>query len=203
LRINPEKKEERERITAALLRATLQLAAAHGFASLGLREVARAADIAPTSFYRHFADMEELGLALVEDGAGRLLRDWVARARSAEGAAKSPVAAILHQALTAAVEEPELLRFILAERFGAIPGFRAALETQIAVLKAAVKDALETELSGHQVPDFVADAVVVLMLEACGQAVNRGQEQMGAIRDTLLRQIRALMSGVARGNGAP
>src|ERR1051326_2609886 len=56
VRINPEKKEDRERVARELLRVPLRLAAAHGFVSLGLREVSRAADIAPTSFYRHFAD---------------------------------------------------------------------------------------------------------------------------------------------------
>jgi AcrR family transcriptional regulator len=33
--------------------------------SISLREVARAAGIAPTSFYRHFKDIDELGLTLV------------------------------------------------------------------------------------------------------------------------------------------
>ena len=33
--------------------------------AISLREVAREAGIAPTSFYRHFKDMDELGLTLV------------------------------------------------------------------------------------------------------------------------------------------
>lgn len=36
-----------------------------GFGSLSLREVARLAGIVPTGFYRHFSDMDALGLALV------------------------------------------------------------------------------------------------------------------------------------------
>ena len=57
MRPSPHKQEEKERVPLSLLDAALTLGATHGFASLGLREVARAADIAPTSFYRHFADM--------------------------------------------------------------------------------------------------------------------------------------------------
>ncbi|MDG1581619.1 TetR family transcriptional regulator [Pseudomonas sp. GOM6] len=38
-----------------------------GFGSLSLREVSRTAGIVPTGFYRHFQDMDELGLALVEE----------------------------------------------------------------------------------------------------------------------------------------
>ena len=49
LRLKPDKREEKDRIRDELQRAALSLGAAHGFASLGLREVARDADIAPTS----------------------------------------------------------------------------------------------------------------------------------------------------------
>ncbi|WP_068829237.1 TetR family transcriptional regulator [Pseudomonas sp. BMS12] len=38
-----------------------------GFGSLSLREVSRTAGIVPTGFYRHFQDMDELGLALVAE----------------------------------------------------------------------------------------------------------------------------------------
>lgn len=38
-----------------------------GFGSLSLREVSRTAGIVPTGFYRHFQDMDELGLTLVAE----------------------------------------------------------------------------------------------------------------------------------------
>jgi AcrR family transcriptional regulator len=38
-----------------------------GFDSLSLRRVTRAAGVVPAAFYRHFASMDELGLALVEE----------------------------------------------------------------------------------------------------------------------------------------
>ena len=44
-----------------------QLSAERSFASLSLREVAREAGIAPTSFYRHFRDVDELGLTMVDE----------------------------------------------------------------------------------------------------------------------------------------
>ncbi|MBD9482625.1 TetR family transcriptional regulator [Pseudomonas sp. PDM14] len=49
-----------------------------GFCSLSLREVSRTAGIVPTGFYRHFQDMEALGLALVaevDETFRRTLRD--------------------------------------------------------------------------------------------------------------------------------
>ena len=50
------------------------------YANLSLREVAREAGIAPNSFYRHFEDMEELGLTLVDEG-GVALRQLMRKAR--------------------------------------------------------------------------------------------------------------------------
>jgi AcrR family transcriptional regulator len=38
-----------------------------GFDSLSLRRVTRAVGVVPAAFYRHFASMDELGLALVEE----------------------------------------------------------------------------------------------------------------------------------------
>ncbi|CAM5199203.1 HTH-type transcriptional repressor FabR [Alishewanella longhuensis] len=60
--------EQKERTRQAIINAAFsQLSAEKGFASLSLREVTREAGIAPTSFYRHFADMDELGLTLVDE----------------------------------------------------------------------------------------------------------------------------------------
>ena len=73
LRAKPHKKEEKDRVRDELLHAALRLGAAHGFASLGLREVAREAAIAPTSFYRHFEDMEALGLFANQAAVARQL----------------------------------------------------------------------------------------------------------------------------------
>src|SRR3984957_19541589 len=62
----------------ALLRSALRLLSQNSFDSLSLREVTREAGITPTAFYRHFDDMEELGLVLVEESfqsLGAMLKD--------------------------------------------------------------------------------------------------------------------------------
>jgi len=50
------------------------------FDAISLRSVARAAGIVPNAFYRHFASMDELGLALVEESF-RTLRGMLRDAR--------------------------------------------------------------------------------------------------------------------------
>ncbi len=67
------------RTRAHLLAAALQLMGeGRGFGALSLREITRVAGVVPASFYRHFRDLDELGLALVEESGvtlRRLLRE--------------------------------------------------------------------------------------------------------------------------------
>jgi AcrR family transcriptional regulator len=74
--------EQRRRDTRqALLDAALhRIEAGESFDSLSLRSVARAAGIVPNAFYRHFASMDELGLALVQESF-RTLRAMLREAR--------------------------------------------------------------------------------------------------------------------------
>jgi AcrR family transcriptional regulator len=59
--------ERKERTRRAILDAALRLSEATGLSGLSLRQVAKEVGIVPTAFYRHFASIDELGLALVEE----------------------------------------------------------------------------------------------------------------------------------------
>jgi AcrR family transcriptional regulator len=73
--------ERRQQTRQALLDAALlQMEAGESFDRLSLRSVARAAGVVPTAFYRHFASMDELGLALVDESF-RTLRRMLREAR--------------------------------------------------------------------------------------------------------------------------
>ena len=72
---------QKEKTRRALISAAFnQLSAEKSFSNLSLREVAREAGIAPTTFYRHFRDMDELGLEMVDE-AGLTLRQLMRQAR--------------------------------------------------------------------------------------------------------------------------
>ena len=75
-----ELKEQKEKTSNALIQAAIQLCAEEGYASLSLRSVARKAGIAPTSFYRHFRDLDELGVAIVDE-AKTVLEKCIVQAR--------------------------------------------------------------------------------------------------------------------------
>src|SRR5438270_720639 len=73
--------ERRRHTRQALLEAALlEMESGESFDSLSLRRVTRAAGVVPAAFYRHFASMDELGLALVEESF-RALRTMLREAR--------------------------------------------------------------------------------------------------------------------------
>jgi AcrR family transcriptional regulator len=143
LRPKPEKKEEKEKVRLALLSATLRLAAAHGFASVGLREASREAGIAPTSFYRHFADMEDVGRALVDELVSGVVQRCIARVEAKLAEPADAGAAVIDELFQVIDREPALVRFLIAERVGAFAPIRAALKKQLDQLTSALHRALE------------------------------------------------------------
>jgi AcrR family transcriptional regulator len=125
-----ESRSARKRRTRAdLLQAALVLLKDRSFGSLSLREVSREAGVVPTAFYRHFASMEELGLALVDESF-RTLRQMIRSARSEtnpDHVIRSSVEILVRH-----VHEHRLHhRFIARERFGGVGALRQAIRSEI------------------------------------------------------------------------
>lgn len=76
--------EQKQQTRNALMDAARHLMeSGRGFGSLSLREVTKTAGIVPTGFYRHFADMDELGLVLVSE-VGQTFRETIRLVRHNE-----------------------------------------------------------------------------------------------------------------------
>ncbi|MFT3928034.1 MAG: TetR family transcriptional regulator [Myxococcales bacterium] len=180
MRASPEKKEEKERVRHALLRATLQVAAAHGFSSLGLREVAREAGIAPTSFYRHFADMDELGRAIINEFVVPTLAQLEQAVKEAAGGGQGVPEALVSAAFQAVAQDRELVRFVLAEQAGAFANFRAGLRQKLDVLAQTLQGACSCE-------PWQAHAAVVVLLDE----LNRLLEMEGAEAEPARSELRS------------
>lgn len=126
----PTRQERKQLTRQALLDAALELLEQQSFASLSLRQVTRAAGIVPTAFYRHFADMEELGLVLVEESF-RTLRAMI-RAARADPRTYEHVISNSVEILVGYVHSHEAhFRFIARERFGGVAALRHAIRTEI------------------------------------------------------------------------
>ncbi len=107
--------------------------AGESFDSLSLRRVARAAGVVPGAFYRHFASMDELGLALVEESF-RTLRSMLREARE-DGRPPQHMVRSSVEILVAHVREHRgHFGFIARVRSTANPIIRHALRNEIRVI---------------------------------------------------------------------
>jgi AcrR family transcriptional regulator len=126
--------ERRGHTRQALLDAALeQVDGGESFEALSLRSVARAAGVVPTAFYRHFASMDELGLALLEESF-RTLRAMLREAR--EGGL--PPKRLIRRSVAILVEHVRTNRrhftFIARVRSSGNPVLRHAVRTEIRLI---------------------------------------------------------------------
>ncbi|HEX3780776.1 MAG TPA: TetR family transcriptional regulator [Pseudonocardiaceae bacterium] len=122
------RQERKQRTRQALLDGALRLLADRSLSSLSLREVTREVGIVPTAFYRHFASMADLGVALVEESM-RTLRRMIRQARSTvtTNAIKGSVATLVQQVHS----HDSHFRFIVRERYGGVAEVRRAIATEL------------------------------------------------------------------------
>jgi len=120
----------KQRTRQALLDAALELLEGQSFSSLSLRQVTRTAGIVPTAFYRHFENMDELGLALIDESF-RTLR---AMLRAARTDARTD-GHMIHNSVEILVgyvhAHDTHFRFIARERFGGVVALRQAIGLEI------------------------------------------------------------------------
>ncbi|MDQ6805654.1 MAG: TetR family transcriptional regulator [Actinomycetota bacterium] len=125
--------ERKQRTRDALIDAALRLLEEESFSSLSLREVAREVGIVPTGFYRHFENMQELGLALV-DRSFRSLRDMLRGARGTADGDEHVIRRSIAVLVSDVHEHRAHFRFIARERSGGVASLRQAIRSQIRLL---------------------------------------------------------------------
>lgn len=124
--------ERKLRTRQGLLEAALTLAGqGRSLASISLREVAREAGVVPTAFYRHFRDMDELGLALVDDVC-MTLRKIMREARvSVQGARDLAIQSSVHGFVGYVLAHDRAFEFLTRERIGGRAAVRQAIAREI------------------------------------------------------------------------
>lgn len=110
--------------------AALRLLEDQSFSGLSLREVAREAGVVPTAFYRHFENMQALGLALIDESF-RTLREMIRSARSDPSMVEHAISSSV-EILVRYVREHRLqFRFVARERYSGVPALRSAIRAEI------------------------------------------------------------------------
>ncbi|MGL5949063.1 MAG: HTH-type transcriptional repressor FabR [Aeromonas sp.] len=174
-----------------------QLSSDRSFSNLSLREVAREAGIAPTSFYRHFRDMEELGLTLVDEG-GLTLRQLMRQARQRIAGGGSIVRTSVQTFMEFVENNPNVFRLLLRERSGTSPAFRQAVAREIQHFTAELTDYLEANTEAERDEAYAqAQAMVTIVFSAGADALDMSVPERHVLSERTVQQLRMLALGAA------
>lgn len=191
--------EQKLRTRRAILDAALdQLSAEQPFSSLSLREVTRQAGIAPTSFYRHFDDMNDLGLALVEE-AGLSLRQLLRKTRARIKEQGTGIDTSVDTFMEFLNNNRNHFRLLLREHSGNSAEFRTAISLEIKHFVTELEEYLKQRSIEHERHDMehhaLADAMVTLVFHMGAQALDATKKQQAKLSERTKLQLLMLMSG--------
>lgn len=189
--------EQKEQTRRAIIDAAFRmLSADHSYSNLSLREVAREAGIAPTSFYRHFKDMDELGLTLVDE-AGLMLRQLMRQARARIEKGKGSV---VHVSVETFMEFIQIndneFRLLLRERSGTSKAFRRAVSREIQHFVEELTEYIQAKTqASHQDAWYEADALVTIVFNAGAEALDLSAEKREVLAEKIIQQLRFVIRG--------
>lgn len=165
------------------------------FSSLSLREVTREAGIAPTSFYRHFTDMEELGLTLVDEG-GVALRQLMRKARQRIRDKGSVITTSVETFMEFIHDSPYVFRLLLHERTGTSLAFRRAVSREFQYFVVELADYIQ-QTQGYPAEDakLQSDAMVILVFNAGAEALDSSPAERKMLTLKAITQLRYIARG--------
>ena len=197
VRAQQKEKTRRQLINAALK----QLSAERSFSSLSLREVAKEAGLAPTSFYRHFSDMDELGLTLVDE-AGLTLRQLMRQARQRIEKGGSVIQISVVTFMEFIENNGNIFRLLLRERSGTSAAFRAAVNREVRYFTMELCDYLQqANKLDTKIAYIQADAAVTIVFSAGSDALDAETKDLEELAQRTIQQLRFIARGAAEFNG--
>ncbi len=106
----------------------------NSFDGLSLREITREVGVVPTTFYRHFSDMESLGLELVAESF-RTLRELLKVARQNAVSGDRIIRRSVETFVTYVRAHRRHFQFLARERFGGVAAIREEIRTEVRLLQ--------------------------------------------------------------------
>lgn len=187
---------QKEKTHRALIDAAFnQLSAEKSFSNLSLREVAREAGIAPTSFYRHFKDMDELGLEMVDE-AGLMLRQLMRQARKRIANGGSVISISVETFFEFITNRPNIFRLLLRESSGTSQSFRTAAAREIKHFIDELAEYISEKNNYPQDISYVqAEGIVTLVFTAGSNALDMNKKEREQLKERVILQLKMLAKG--------
>ena len=200
----PESRHARkERTRRAILDVTLAQADEGSLATVSLRRVAKEVGIVPTAFYRHFASVDEVGLALVDEAFASLrqmLRDVRRGNPTLQGVIRGSVAILVEHAH----QQERHFRFIARERVSGPPAVRQAIRHGLELFERELATDLarlpRAESWSTEDLRVMANLVVTAMVSTAEAVVDAPPERPDVEREivrTAEQQLRMIVVGAS------
>jgi len=187
--------EQKEKTRRAIIDAAIkQLSVEQSFASLSLREVTREAGIAPTSFYRHFKDMEELGLTLVDE-CGLTLRQIMRKARKRFEKGGSVIRTSVRTFMEVTETNPNIFRLLFHERSGTTHALRTAVDREIQFFIVELTDYIQNIGYEKESAFAQAEAMVAVVFNAGAESLEAKPSQRNEVEKRAIQQLRYIAAG--------
>jgi len=198
-----QSREDKKRQTRkSLMDAALTLTGnGENFSNIRLREVAKNAGVVPTSFYRHFKDMEELGLNIVDD-LGLILRKLM-RATRQNSDYFDTLAQQSIEVYTDFVSENKNYFYFMAQiRTGGTPVLRNAIRSDIKYFANELASDLRPLSVFDKADDSDLELISLLIVEAVFDTtidlldqIQTSPNQQQAYVDNTVKKLRMIWLG--------
>jgi TetR/AcrR family transcriptional regulator, fatty acid biosynthesis regulator len=199
--------EQKARTRKALVGSVLRIVGdGANFASVSLREVAKTAGVVPTSFYRHFGDMDELGLAVV-DQLGLDLR----RIMRGSFDPDEPLDELVNRCVTVyqdyVLDNADLVRFVDQARTGGKETLRTAIGHELDFFSARIAGGLRDVMPGLKPADrdTVSELIMAVLLDNITSLLalpRNSTSQQDELRQKMESKLHVILLGAAELGGA-
>lgn len=166
--------------------------------SLSLREVAREAGIAPNSFYRHFRDIDELAIELI-DRAGIVLRQILHQARLKASKQNSIIRSSVEVFIEQLDADEGNLSLLLREAYTGSASYKLAVERQLNYFQQELQDDLIRleRLNNNRLshPDIAAKAITQLVFNMGATVIDISATERKEIAEQTMIMIRMILEG--------
>ena len=166
--------------------------------SLSLREVAREAGIAPNSFYRHFKDIDELAIELI-DRAGIVLRQILHEARLQASRQSSIIRSSVEVFIAQLDADEGNLSLLLREGYTGSKSYKQAVERQLNYFQQELQEDLIRfeRLNNKKLfhPDIVSKAITQLVFNMGANVIDMPAAERQEIAEQTMIMIRMILEG--------
>ena len=182
-----------------LFQATLNLIGPQkSIASLSLREIAREAGIALNSFYRHFKDIDELAIALI-DRSGLVLRRIIREARLQASKQQSIIRSSVEVFIQQLDADEGNLSLLLREGYTGSTSYKAAVDRQLNFFQQELQEDLIRleQMNNGKIShaDIAAKAITQLVFNMGAKVIEIPAEQRTEVAEQTMIMIRMILEG--------